>query len=183
MGSSAFHSSRPCGDVRLSTTIAGTPQNSELDVSHKGLDLTAQFHATACWPVLPDVQLKPTMVPAPLMPYAALTHPGSELNAPRSTMLDPLRREKPCDALLALLLPRWTVRRASLGLGIGLAAGVLLGLIAMRAVSAMLYGLTPNDPSTFLMTAALMSVVALIATILPVYRAVNADPMVALREE
>jgi predicted permease len=65
----------------------------------------------------------------------------------------------------------------------GLTVGTALALAAAKTASAMLYGLQPHDPTTFLMAATLLAVVAAVASYLPAYRASRVDPMVALRTE
>jgi ABC-type antimicrobial peptide transport system permease subunit len=65
------------------------------------------------------------------------------------------------------------------GVIVGLAGAIALG----RAVSAMLYGLTPNDPATITFAISLMVVVAALAGYLPARRAARVDPMVALRHD
>jgi putative ABC transport system permease protein len=65
----------------------------------------------------------------------------------------------------------------------GLAVGTALALAAARTASAMLYGLQPHDPTTFLMAATLLAMVAAVASYLPAHRASRVDPMVALRQE
>jgi ABC-type antimicrobial peptide transport system permease subunit len=65
------------------------------------------------------------------------------------------------------------------------AVGVALGLFASwglsRTMSSLLFGVTPDDPMTFLGTIVILSVVAAIAGYLPARRASRIDPMVALR--
>jgi predicted permease len=75
------------------------------------------------------------------------------------------------------------MREATVLLLAGLAVGTALALAAAKTASAMLYGLQPHDPTTFLLAATLLSIVASIASYLPAYRASRVDPMVALRQE
>jgi predicted permease len=75
------------------------------------------------------------------------------------------------------------LREAAILLGIGLAAGVALVLIAGKAAASMLYGLKAGDPLTLGAAIVGMTVVALLASLLPAQRAAAVHPMVALREE
>jgi putative ABC transport system permease protein len=75
------------------------------------------------------------------------------------------------------------MREATVLLLAGLAVGTALALAAAKTASAMLYGLQPHDPTTFLMAATLLALVAAAASYLPAHRASRVDPMVALRQE
>jgi len=68
-------------------------------------------------------------------------------------------------------------------LGIGCVAGGALSVAAGRAASALLYGLKPYDPVTFVLAAALLAAVAISASFVPAHKAARVDPMVALRHE
>jgi ABC-type antimicrobial peptide transport system permease subunit len=58
------------------------------------------------------------------------------------------------------------------------------GAIAVtRALSSLLYGVTPLDGLTIVSVAALVAVVALVAVAWPAWRAAHADPTTALRAE
>jgi putative ABC transport system permease protein len=68
-----------------------------------------------------------------------------------------------------------------------IAAGVVLGLAAAiacgRVLQDLLYGVQPGDPVTFTAAAALLCVVAAIASYLPARRATRLDPVVAMRND
>ena len=68
-------------------------------------------------------------------------------------------------------------------LGIGLAVGTGLALIAGGAASTLLFGLRASDPSTLMLAATSPAAVAAGASFLPAQRASTLDPMQALREE
>ena len=65
----------------------------------------------------------------------------------------------------------------------GALGGVAISLLAVRLVQKFLFGLTPDDPLTFLSALILLAVVAVAAAYLPARRAMGVDPMVALRYE
>jgi putative ABC transport system permease protein len=71
------------------------------------------------------------------------------------------------------------LRPALIGTGVGLAAS--LGLT--RFLQAMLFGVKPGDPATFLLAALLWVAIALLACYIPARRATKVDPMVVLRYE
>ncbi|MGH9431155.1 MAG: ABC transporter permease [Terriglobia bacterium] len=68
---------------------------------------------------------------------------------------------------------------ALVGLGIGLAAS----LVATRALSSQLFGITASDPLTFAGVFCLLAGASLLACYIPARRATKVDPMVALRQE
>jgi putative ABC transport system permease protein len=67
--------------------------------------------------------------------------------------------------------------------GIGVLLGVAAGLTGARAVTSMLFGVTPADPVTFVVAPLLLAGVAAAACLVPALRATRVDPMTALRSE
>jgi putative ABC transport system permease protein len=66
---------------------------------------------------------------------------------------------------------------------LGLAVGVPAALLLSRSLGALLFGVRPSDPLTFVVVASLLTLVALVAAYLPARAAMRVDPMVALRCE
>src|SRR5262249_27182398 len=66
---------------------------------------------------------------------------------------------------------------------VGLAIGGALSLVATRSAAALVFGLKPHDPSTFVFACALLTAVATIASMVPATRASRLDPLTALHEE
>ena len=66
-----------------------------------------------------------------------------------------------------------------LGVVIGTAGALAIG----HVLSSLIYGVKPTDPITFLSVAVLLGAIALLASIIPAYRAAKVDPMMALRFE
>ncbi|HYX52922.1 MAG TPA: ABC transporter permease [Candidatus Limnocylindrales bacterium] len=78
---------------------------------------------------------------------------------------------------------RLVMRDVSVMLAGGSLGGIIMSLFAVRAVQKFLFGLTPQDPATFAGAVVLLSAVAVLAAYLPARRAMNVDPMAALRYE
>jgi putative ABC transport system permease protein len=89
---------------------------------------------------------------------------------------------------MALGAARGDVMRLVLGQGvglvaIGLGAGLLGALAAGRALASLLYGVGAVDIAALAIAIVSLSVVAVIACVVPARRATRVDPMVALRDE
>jgi ABC-type antimicrobial peptide transport system permease subunit len=78
----------------------------------------------------------------------------------------------------------WMILRQALLLALtGVALGIPLSLWASSYVSTLLFGLTPRDPGTIVVTASILIAVASLAGYLPARRAAMVDPARALKQE
>ena len=80
------------------------------------------------------------------------------------------------------------VLQAALGravrlLALGSAAGLILGILAARVLSHIVYQATPRDPLVLGSVVLAMSLLGLVATWIPARRALSLDPLTLLREE
>ena len=66
--------------------------------------------------------------------------------------------------------------------GAGLVVGIGLALICAQFIASMLYGVTANDPISFIIAAMVLGLAALLACSLPAFRAARIDPVKALRQ-
>ena len=66
---------------------------------------------------------------------------------------------------------------------VGLVLGCGVALIAAQAITALLYGVPPSDPITYLITLLILSLVALGANLLPALRATSVPPTAVLQFE
>jgi putative ABC transport system permease protein len=79
---------------------------------------------------------------------------------------------------------RWQVLRQGLVLStIGLALGLAGSYAAAQALSSLLFGITPDDLTTFAGATSLLLMTAIAACLVPSIRATRVDPVVALRAE
>ena len=66
---------------------------------------------------------------------------------------------------------------------IGVAAGTIAALAAAKLMRTLVFGVSASDPVTLAAVAATLSLVALMASLMPAYRALRLDPVKALRAE
>jgi putative ABC transport system permease protein len=66
---------------------------------------------------------------------------------------------------------------------IGIGVGVVAALGAARMIEKLVFGISASDPLTLAVTGGTLAFVALLASLLPAYRATRLDPLVALREK
>ena len=78
---------------------------------------------------------------------------------------------------------RSVLAEAMLLLAIGVIVGVAAAVGVSRALTSLLFGISPMDPVTFVSVPALLGVVAVLACWLPALRATRVDPVIALRYE
>jgi ABC-type antimicrobial peptide transport system permease subunit len=65
----------------------------------------------------------------------------------------------------------------------GMVAGLVVALLATRALASFLYGTSVRDPWVMLASVSALTAVASAASLIPAIRAARIDPMAALREE
>jgi putative ABC transport system permease protein len=66
---------------------------------------------------------------------------------------------------------------------VGIAAGIVGALASARVMSTLVYGVSASDPPTLAAVAATLALIALIASLVPAYRALRLDPAKVLRAE
>jgi predicted permease len=98
------------------------------------------------------------------------------------------KRMKELGIRMALGAQRKQILQAALGrafklLGVGSAAGLVLGILASRVLAFIVYQATTRDPVVLTGVVLAMSLLGLLATWIPARRALSVDPMVLLREQ
>jgi putative ABC transport system permease protein len=98
------------------------------------------------------------------------------------------QRRREIGVRMALGARQWHVMRLVVGQALvltlsGIAAGVVAALAVTRMLGDLLYDVSPTDPASFAGIAAFLCGVALLASAVPASRALDADPLDALRLE
>ncbi|HEY0553001.1 MAG TPA: ABC transporter permease [Thermoanaerobaculia bacterium] len=81
-------------------------------------------------------------------------------------------------AVLSLVL-----REGMLPVGLGMACGLVAGLILTRLLASLVFQVNVTDPATFLAVALVLGITALVSTYFPAQWATQVDPVEALRAE
>jgi predicted permease len=98
------------------------------------------------------------------------------------------QRSREIGIRIALGAEQHSILRMVLGQGgslalLGIAVGLAASFFAARLIRALLYGIQPIDPVTFVIVPVVFFAVALLASYIPARRAARVDPMIALRYE
>jgi putative ABC transport system permease protein len=80
-------------------------------------------------------------------------------------------------------ISRMVVRQAAILSGIGIVIGIAAALALTKSIAAELYGVSPADPISYLLSAVAFATVALAASLIPARRAARLNPVEALRTE
>lgn len=128
------------------------------------------------------------MVMALLMSFAGLALVLSALGIYSVLSYSVVQRTREIGLRVALGAQRGSVMRLVVGGGAGLAfLGIVVGIAAAlaltRLMTDLLYGVRPNDASTFAIVTTVLAATSLLASYIPARRAMNFDPLVALRHE
>jgi putative ABC transport system permease protein len=98
------------------------------------------------------------------------------------------QRTREIGVRIALGASRGSIAREVLGRGgrlvvAGLASGVVVAALVTRVLERSLYGVTPNDPLTFLLASFVLGLATMLASWVPARRAAAIEPSRTLREE
>jgi ABC-type antimicrobial peptide transport system permease subunit len=98
------------------------------------------------------------------------------------------RRTREIGIRVAIGAGRREVLRLILRSGVGLAlTGIALGTVAAvwasRLMRNLLHDVSPGDPLTFASVGVCLAMVAILASLVPAWRATRVDPVVALKSE
>jgi putative ABC transport system permease protein len=74
-------------------------------------------------------------------------------------------------------------KEGALLLGAGVAAGLAVALLLARLVASQMYGISEHDPFSFAVVSVLLAMISVVACWIASRRALNVDPVVALRSE
>jgi putative ABC transport system permease protein len=144
------------------------------------------FHVRTLAGVLEESTAEPKFYTALLSAFAALALVLSTLGVYGVISYSVAERRHELAIRAALGAQRGNLLALVVGEGMTVAAaGILAGLVlawaAARGLSALLFGVRPDDPLIFAATAALLAVVAVAASLVPALRASRVSPISALQ--
>jgi putative ABC transport system permease protein len=84
--------------------------------------------------------------------------------------------------ILRMVLEQGALQLA-LGLLLGVGVALALATVAGAGIQNILFGVSARDPLTYATVIGIITVVSLVATLVPARRATRVDPMIALRAE
>jgi len=87
------------------------------------------------------------------------------------------------DGTILGMVLRQGVLQIAVGLMLGLAIALAIGTVAGAGIQNTLFGVSARDPLTYASVTLLVTLVSLVATLVPARRATRVDPMIALRAE
>jgi len=87
------------------------------------------------------------------------------------------------DVTILGMVLRQGVVQIALGLMLGLGVALAIAAVAGNGIQNTLFGVSARDPITYGSVALLVTLVSLVATLVPARRATRVDPMIALRAE
>jgi putative ABC transport system permease protein len=82
-----------------------------------------------------------------------------------------------------LMIARQAFRLVAIGLAVGVTLAIGLSFGLSRVLAGQLFGVKATDPVTFAAVAAVLALVALLASGVPAHRATRINPVQALRHE
>ena len=78
---------------------------------------------------------------------------------------------------------KMVLRQGVVLVGGGVLAGLLITFVATRGIANLLVGVSPGDPLTFALVSVFLLAVGLLASYIPARRAMNVEPLKALKYE
>jgi len=87
------------------------------------------------------------------------------------------------DGTILGMVLRQGILQIAVGLMLGLAIALAIGTVAGAGIQNTLFGVSARDPLTYASVTLLVTLVSLVATLVPARRATRVDPMIALRAE
>jgi ABC-type antimicrobial peptide transport system permease subunit len=169
-------------DLPLAAAIATTRTALE----HVNRGITLEFHSL---PVLADDSIRRESLMAKLSSIfglLAIVLATIGLYGVKSYIVAQRRHEIGLRLALGADRPnilRMMLTQSGVMLVAGLVVGTLVALAAGRAAQSLLFEVRANDPATFVLAIAGLTLVSFIASLIPALKAASIPPMAALREE